>query len=126
MLRVFGTLFDLAIEHQLQDAILVAPVSCAVGFAQGLVTFGSPDFFAFILAYFVEVALAIVERVYIDESLDMIFTFIGLIFSFVFRIGTPLTHSLTHSLTHPYSFCLLPNLPTHSLRVTLYPKICKD
>ena len=87
MLRVFGTLFDMAIEHQLQDAILVAPVSCAVGFAQGLVTFGSPDFYAFILAYFVEVALAILERVYIDESLDMIFTFIGLIISFIFQIG---------------------------------------
>ncbi len=103
MLRVFGTLFDMAIEHQLQDAILVAPVSCAVGFAQGLVTFGSPDFYAFILAYFVEVALAILERVYIDESLDMIFTFIGLIISFIFQIGT---HSLTYLLTHSFTYSL--------------------
>ena len=110
MLRVFGTLFDMVIEHQLQDAILVAPISCAVGFAQGLVTFGSPDFYAFILAYFVEVALAILERVYIDESLDIIFSFIGLVVGFIFQIGTDLSpHPSTRSLTHSLNKgCVIP------------------
>jgi hypothetical protein len=85
-LRAVGMVISVIIEYQLQDALLLAPVENAVGFTQGLVTFGSPDFLAFLLAYFVECGLAILERVYFDEAMEILYSIIGSIFGALFWV----------------------------------------
>eukprot|EP01032_Pedospumella_encystans_P023318 gene23318-26394_t len=73
MMIIFGEVFKIALEWQLSDAILVAPLNCAWNFASQLVTFGSPDFLAFLLSYFLGVAMMMLQRVFLSVYLDGIF-----------------------------------------------------
>jgi hypothetical protein len=84
-LIVAGEFLKIVVEHQLQDKILCAPLMCSWEFISQLVTFGSPDFFAFLTAYFLGVAVGMFSRVYQSFYVDNIFDFVGSINSFIYR-----------------------------------------
>merc|ERR1711988_319866 len=86
MMEVFGFFFELFLVHQLQDSLLVAPIMAAYVFFTGLVTFGSPDFVQFLLAYFVGFAIQVTARLYQDDYLDGIYAFVGAIIKGFTRI----------------------------------------
>jgi len=81
-----GIAFDSVIQHQLQDAILMAPLQTGWAFATQLVTFGSPDFLAFLLSYFVGIGVGILERVFLESYLGMIGSLIGAVFGVIWKI----------------------------------------
>ena len=86
MMEVFGYFFEGMLKHQLQDSLLVAPIIAGYTFFTQLVTFGSPDFVQFLLAYFVGFAIQVAQRIYIDDYLNLIFEFIQFIFNSSVRI----------------------------------------
>ncbi len=79
MFIIFGEVLDQLIELQVQDIILVAPLNAGWSFATQLVTFGSPDFLAFLLSYFLGFALSCFQRVFQGFYLDAIFGACGYI-----------------------------------------------
>ena len=70
MLKVFAKFIDALVDHQLKEALLSAPVQSSLNIIQGLITLGADDFVDFLLSYFVELALLVLERVYIEPSLS--------------------------------------------------------
>jgi hypothetical protein len=70
MMEVFGYFFEIFLGWQLQDALLVSPIMAAYIFFTGLVTFGSPDFVQFLLAYFVGFFIQVTARLFQDDYLD--------------------------------------------------------
>ncbi|KAJ1421385.1 hypothetical protein B484DRAFT_481157 [Ochromonadaceae sp. CCMP2298] len=73
MLIIFGEVFKVIFTYQLSDAILIAPLAGAWEFASQLVTFGSPDFLAFLLSYFLGVAIQTFQRVFQKVYTDAVF-----------------------------------------------------
>jgi hypothetical protein len=69
-LRVLGYWVDVLSEEQVQEFLLVMPMTTAFSLISGLVTFGAPDFLVFLFANFVEVFLLVFERVYLDVYID--------------------------------------------------------
>lgn len=80
MYLLMGEFMAYIAERQLQDAILIAPLKCAYGFTAGLISFGSPDFLAFILSNYVEFAVTSFQRVFQKFYVDAITSFVGLVF----------------------------------------------
>ena len=76
-LIIMGEILKVVVEGQLQDSILVAPIMASWEFVSQLVTFGSPDFYSFLLSYFLGVAISMFSRVYQSFYLDNIFGAIG-------------------------------------------------
>jgi len=71
------------VEYIVPDTLCCMPIGACGGFAQGLVTFGSPDFMAFLLSYFVQsVGFPFVTRIYLDW---LIGGFYELFFAPIFR-----------------------------------------
>ena len=70
MLKVFAQFIDALVEYQLKELLLVTPISSALNITQGLITLGADDFVDFVLVYFVEMALLVVERVYVEPYLN--------------------------------------------------------
>jgi len=77
MLIIIGEVIIMLVEFQLREAMLMAPLLCAWNFITQLVTFGSPDFLAFLLSYFLGVAVSMFQRVFQKFYLDAIFGAIG-------------------------------------------------
>jgi len=64
VLKIVATGVDYALEKQLDELLLVAPLSIQVIVILSLVTFGAEDFLDFLNAYFVELGIMIIERCY--------------------------------------------------------------
>jgi hypothetical protein len=85
---MFIILIEMVVEYQLQDALLCMPVFSGMSFTETVVGFGSPDYMAFLLGFFMDVIFCIVERVYYDEIMGLIY---GLVESIIqFCIGLTL------------------------------------
>ncbi|RYH31690.1 hypothetical protein EON65_02100 [archaeon] len=65
-LILFGEIMKVIAGRQLNDAILVAPLECAWGFTQGLIGFGSPDFYSFIAQNFMDFGVVSFQRIFQD------------------------------------------------------------
>jgi hypothetical protein len=61
----------------------VVPLGAGWSFVSQLVTFGSPNFYAFILSYFIGLAIGQTQRVYQDFYLDFIFGTVNYCFEFL-------------------------------------------
>jgi hypothetical protein len=77
MLKVFAQFIDALVEYQLRELLLVSPISSALNITQALITLGADDFVDFVLVYFVEMALLVVERVYIEPYLSQFLDWLG-------------------------------------------------
>jgi hypothetical protein len=77
LMEIFSVFFELALQYQLQDDLLVSPIISAYVFITQLVTFGSPDFVQFLLAFFVGFAMQVTWRLYYDQYIEYIFSVIG-------------------------------------------------
>lgn len=71
------------LENQLKEALLLAPLSSALSLTMGLVTFGSDDFKDFLLGYTLDFGIVLIQRVYLDAALDVIFKFFGNLYNSV-------------------------------------------
>jgi hypothetical protein len=70
-LRVLGVYLETFIEIQLQELLLGVPLVTTISLIQGLVSLGSDDFFQFLIAYCLDVAMLVWERVYLDYMIDV-------------------------------------------------------
>jgi len=70
------------IETQLQELLLGVPLVTTISLIQGLVSLGSDDFFEFLIAYFLDVAMLVFERVYLDYIMEKITEGVKSCFSF--------------------------------------------
>ncbi|CAE7940019.1 unnamed protein product, partial [Symbiodinium sp. KB8] len=66
---------DMVLASQLKEALLLCPLASAAALVQGLITFGSEDFAAFLLTYAIEFGLAIAERVYVGPAMNAMIEF---------------------------------------------------
>jgi hypothetical protein len=62
--KVIGFFVEMAIENQLKETLLVAPLACAFSLVMGLVMFGASDFIDFLMGYILGYFMAIFERIY--------------------------------------------------------------
>jgi len=67
---------DIVLGFVLKEALLIAPLSTAMGIVQSMVTLGAADFADFLLAFAIEFGLAIAERVYIGPFLAAIIRYV--------------------------------------------------
>lgn len=84
MLIFFGIFNDTALEGMLQEALLWAPHNAANAFFQGVVTYGSPNFLAFVICDYVGVAMQLVERFYLDAIMNTVYTSGEMLLAFIF------------------------------------------
>ncbi len=75
-LKVVAIFADITLGLILKEALLVAPLSTAMGIVQSMVTLGAADFADFLLAFAIEFGLAVAERVYIGPFLAAIINFV--------------------------------------------------
>jgi hypothetical protein len=59
-------------RQALGDSLVVSPIVIAMNVTELLITMGAADFTDFVLAYFVELSMSIVERLYIDPALKAV------------------------------------------------------
>jgi hypothetical protein len=75
ILKVFEIIVEVFVDRMLKEHLLICPVMTSFAVVQGFVTFGADDFVDFLLSYFVEFLMIIVQRVFIDpgakELVDM-------------------------------------------------------
>jgi hypothetical protein len=62
-------LLDLVMEGLMRELLLVAPLLVVIGVTEALVTMGANDFRDFIVSFFVELSLMMLERLYLDPGL---------------------------------------------------------
>jgi hypothetical protein len=67
-LKILAVFIEMAIDKTLKEHLLICPLVSALALVQGLVTLGSDDFKDFLLSYFVEFGMMMVERVYVDPG----------------------------------------------------------
>ncbi len=65
------------IEYQLKEALLTAPVGTGFGIVQGITTLAASDFLDFLLGYFLDLAILMLFRVYLDPFMSDIIEWIG-------------------------------------------------
>jgi hypothetical protein len=68
--RVIGVYMETFIDIQLQELLLAVPLVTCISLIQGLVSLGSDDFFQFLIAYCLDVAMLVFERVYLDFMIE--------------------------------------------------------
>jgi hypothetical protein len=71
--RPAGIILDLVIEGQLGEALLAAPLVATFSLGTDIVTLGSDDFMDFVLCFFVEFGMLLVERSFWDPGFGFIF-----------------------------------------------------
>jgi len=71
VLMVVGIYTEGAIGYQVQEELTAAPLSASNALFQGVITYGSPNFLAFLLGNYVGVGIMMVERVYLDSIMDI-------------------------------------------------------
>ena len=86
MMELFGDVVKAMLIRQLQDNILVAPISGGYAFVTQLVTFGSPDFVQFLLSFFVGFAMQVAWRIFYDQYMDMLFGTIKGVFNGIVKL----------------------------------------
>jgi hypothetical protein len=67
-LKILCIFVEMAIDRQLKEHLLICPLTTAMSLIVSLVTLGADDFKDFLLSYFVEFGMLMVERVYIDPG----------------------------------------------------------
>merc|ERR1712057_12865 len=67
-MKVVALFIEMAIDKALKEHLLICPLVSALALVQGLITFGADDFKDFLLSYFVEFGMMMVERVYFDPG----------------------------------------------------------
>ena len=76
MVIVIFKLVQIVMEMQLinilREDLLVAPLTVAVNIVELLITMGADDFTDFTVAYFVELAMAILERLYLEPGIKAV------------------------------------------------------
>lgn len=75
-MKLIGIGLDKATEKALSESLLCIPLSVTSTTVQGLVTFGSPDFLAFIQSYFIDFGITLFERCYLEGISSFIFEII--------------------------------------------------
>ncbi len=65
------------VEYQLKEALLTAPVGTGFGIIQGITTLAASDFLDFLLGYFLDLAILMLFRVYIDPFMSDIIEWVG-------------------------------------------------
>ena len=73
LMKFLGIIIGQAMDKQLGDALLSAPVMTAFGLMQAVVTMSANDFMDFLLSYIVGFGFLILERMYIGPLLPSIF-----------------------------------------------------
>jgi hypothetical protein len=68
VLKLVAVFVEMAIDRQLKEHLLICPLVSALTLIEGLVTLGADDFKDFLLSYFVEFGIMMVERVYVDPG----------------------------------------------------------
>ena len=69
VLKILQMFFDLILAAFLRDNLLVSPLLVTIEVTEILITMGAEDFTDFVLAYFVESVITILERIYLDPLL---------------------------------------------------------
>jgi hypothetical protein len=77
MLKFFGYFIEIAFDAMLKESLLMTPMSSCLSFVEGLVTLGADDLVDFILGFFIDFLITVVERTYIDPHIGDIFDFVG-------------------------------------------------
>ncbi|CAM9092103.1 unnamed protein product, partial [Ectocarpus fasciculatus] len=75
MLKFFSYFIEFAFEALLKESLLMTPMSTCLSFVEGLVTLGADDLVDFILGFFIDFLITVVERTYIDPHIGDIFDF---------------------------------------------------
>jgi hypothetical protein len=86
LIRVFSFIIEKIVEYQLQDALLCMPIFAGMSFTEGLIGFGSPDYMAFLLGFFMDNIFCIVERLYQEEITGMIYSSIESLMELIMQI----------------------------------------
>lgn len=68
--RPMGQFLGAIVDNQLHDALLSAPIMTAFDVTTGIVTLSADDFVDFILSYFIELGIGLVETVYFNPGLS--------------------------------------------------------
>jgi hypothetical protein len=63
----------LGVVQALGDNLVVSPISIAMNVTELLITMGASSFTNFVVAYFVELSMSVVERLYVDPALKALF-----------------------------------------------------
>merc|ERR1711937_574666 len=71
--RPAGIVLDLVIEGQLAEALLAAPLVATFSLCTDIVTLGSDNFLDFVLCFFVEFGMLLVERSFWDPGFGFLF-----------------------------------------------------
>merc|ERR1711998_190430 len=71
MLMVFGIFNDTALEYQVQEALPAGSLGAANALFQQVVTYGSPNFLAFLCGNFLGVFIQMFERIYLSAGMDI-------------------------------------------------------
>merc|ERR1711871_574749 len=64
--RPIGIILDMVIESNTAEALLATPIGGAFWLFSGIVTLGCEDFLDFLLGYFIDFCLMLLERTYLD------------------------------------------------------------
>jgi len=72
-MKLFGILIEKVLASYMDEELLVLPLGITSTTIQGLVTFGSDDFLAFIQSYFIEFGMMIFERCYLGSLEEAFF-----------------------------------------------------
>lgn len=70
--KVIQKWMDYFFEDMLKEMLMINPLVILVTVTEGLITMGADDFSDFILSYFVELCVMVVERLYLDPGLGEI------------------------------------------------------
>jgi len=68
LLKVVGVYVGMIVDRQVKEHLLTCPLMASFDLVAGIVTFGADDFKDFLLSYFVEFGMMMVERVYFDPG----------------------------------------------------------
>eukprot|EP01029_Cantina_marsupialis_P009699 TRINITY_DN2249_c0_g1_i2.p1 TRINITY_DN2249_c0_g1~~TRINITY_DN2249_c0_g1_i2.p1 ORF type:complete len:4493 (+),score=1584.60 TRINITY_DN2249_c0_g1_i2:343-13821(+) len=66
LFKIIQMIFDMILGAYMRENLLIAPLMVMIELTEILVTMGAEDFTDFTVAYFVETALMILERLYVD------------------------------------------------------------
>ena len=70
--KFFQIALDMFVGNFINETLLTTPLFVAVGVVEVLITMGAEDFTDFTTAFFVDTAMAIFERVYLDPTLKSV------------------------------------------------------
>ncbi len=65
------------VELQLREVLLTAPVGTGFGIIQGITTLAASDFLDFLLGYFLDLAILMLFRAYVDPCMNDIIEWVG-------------------------------------------------